>query len=244
VTIFRWQNCHADVASAMHGISVQSFLDDVIVPSVQVLEEKMHILSRSDEPAAAFALSDAGDVLRETKMAFGLSIQSIWERQLRGYLRGCAAALRPHEGLAAQAEKGNWRRLRELFLELRGIGLEAFPSFSELDKLHLLGNACRHGDGPSAAELARRCPELWPDYLLAPADANQVTATAPPVELMDIPLDRLRVFCLAIVTLWDDAEYIYNESIERKHPSLEARLAQERTQRSWRPAAASDEVVR
>ncbi|MCS2611006.1 hypothetical protein [Halomonas dongshanensis] len=237
MTIFRWQNCYADVATAMHGISVQSFLDDVIVPSIQALEEKMHILSRSDEPITALALSDTGDMLRETKMAFALSIQSIWERQLRGYLRGCASALRPHKGLEEKAEKANWRRLRELFIELRDIELEAFPSFSELDKLHLLGNACRHGDGPSATELARHCPELWPDYLLPPADANQVTAVAPSVELMDIPLDRLRLFCAAIVTFWGDAEYIYNESIECKHPSLEARLAQERTQRSWQPVA-------
>ncbi len=242
--IFRWQNCYADVATATHGISIQSFLDDVVVPSIQVLEDKMDVLSHSDEPAAAFSLSDAGDVLRATKMAFGLSIQSIWERQLRGYLRGCAATLRPHGALVAHAERGNWQRLCELFLELRGIGLNEFPSFSDLDKLHLLGNACRHGDGPSAAELARRCPELWPSYLSTPSDAGQITASSPSFELMDIPLDRLRMFGASIVTFWDDAGYIYHESIERKHPSLEARLAQERVMRSWRPAAASGESVR
>lgn len=54
---------------------------------------------------------------------------------------------------------------------------------------------------------------------------------------MDVPVERLRVFVEAIATFWDDAEYIYNESIERKHLSLETKLARERTERSWRPQA-------
>jgi hypothetical protein len=60
----------------------------------------------------------------------------------------------------------------------------------------------------------------------------------PLVALMDVPVDRLRAFVTAIAAFWDDAEYIYNESIQRKHPSLEAKLARERTERSWRPQAA------
>lgn len=237
MNIFRWQNCNADVATSMHGVSVQSFLDDVVVPAIGALEKKVTVLSCSDDPAEIFAHSDMNDVLRATKMAFGLSIQSIWERQLRGYLRGCAAALRPNDGLMEQAEKGNWHKLCGLFLELRGIRLDAFPSFSELDKLHLLGNACRHGDGPSATALARYCPELWPEHLWIPSDATPAEPAGMSVALMDIPLDRLRAFGVAIITFWDDAEYIYNESIGRKHPSLEARLVRERTERSWRPQA-------
>ena len=68
-----------------------------------------------------------------------------------------------------------------------------------------------------------------------------VQASGPlPVALMDVPIERLRAFVEAVATFWDDAEYIYNESIERKHPSLEARLARERTERNWRPQAAPD----
>jgi hypothetical protein len=66
----------------------------VIAPAIRALEEKIAALGRSDIPGDAFAQADMEDVLKETKMAFGLSIQSIWERQLRGYLRGCAEELR------------------------------------------------------------------------------------------------------------------------------------------------------
>ena len=235
---FRWKNCYADVAASKHGVTVQSFFDDVIVPAIRALEEKIAALGCSDNPGDAFAQADTEDVLQETKMAFSLSIQSIWERQLRGYLRGCAEELRPGVGLAARVAKGNWEELCALFLELRGIRLDAFPSFAELETLPLLGNTCRHGDGPSAVELARRCPVLWRVYPPMPFEDQPPDPGPPPVALMDVPVDRLRAFVAAIAAFWDDAEYIYNESIERKHPSLEAKLARERAERSWRPQAA------
>lgn len=238
MNVFRWKNCYADVAASKHGITVRSFFDDVVVTAIQTLEDKVGALGRSDDPGDVFAQSDAEDVLRATKMAFALSIQSIWERQLRGYRCGCAKELRPNDSLATKAERGDWNRLCELFFELRGIGLEDFPGFNELDTLHLLGNACRHGDGPSAIELAKRCPDLWRAYSPMPFDDVSHKVAHPPIALMDVSMDRLQAFVVAIVTFWDDAEYIYNESIERKHPCLQARLARERAERSWRPQAA------
>ncbi len=238
--VFRWKNCYADVAASKHGITMQSFFDDVIAPAVRALEGKIAELGRSENPSDVFAQADMEDVLKETKMAFGLSIQSIWERQLRGYLRGCAEELRPSDGLATQVAKGNWEKLCTLFLELRGIRLNAFPSFAELETLQLLGNACRHGDGPSAVELAKRCPEMWRVYPPMPFEDQPPDPGPPPVALMDVPVERLRAFVTAIAAFWDDAEYIYNESIERKHPSLEAKLARERTERSWRPQTTPD----
>ena len=56
---------------------------------------------------------------------------------------------------------------------------------------------------------------------------------------MDIPIEALREFVAAIASFWRDIGYIYNESIERKHPSLEARLAQERVERQWLSRAPS-----
>jgi hypothetical protein len=238
--VFRWKNCYADVAASKHGITVQSFFDDVIAPAVQALEGKIAQLGRSENPGDVFAQADMEDVLKETKMAFGLSIQSIWERQLRGYLHGCAEELRPGDGLATQVTKGNWEKLCTLFLELRGIRLNAFPSFAELETLQLLGNACRHGDGPSAVELAKRCPEMWRVHPPMPFEDQPPDPGPPPLALMDVPVARLRAFITAIAAFWDDAEYIYNESIERKHPSLEAKLARERTERSWRPQTTPD----
>lgn len=171
------------------------------------------------------------EILRECKLAFGLAIQSIWERQLRSYLTSCANELRPGTSIDTKIERANWSDLRSWFEDLRGITLEAFPSFDTLDTLHHIGNACRHGDGKSAKILAQQCPDLWPEiqgYRLA-------MQPAPSVAQMDISVDRLRRLVEGIAEFWRDTEYIYNESIEHKHPNLEARLAVERIERNWVP---------
>jgi hypothetical protein len=242
VTPFRWANCFADVETCKHDLTIQSYLNDVIAPALATLERKIAELAASEWPGAVFAHADMQVMLRESKIAFGLSIQSIWERQLRTYLRGCIRDLRPGEALDGKVEKANWKDLQKWFRELRGICLDAFPSFEMLDTLQHLGNACRHGDGDSAAELARRCPNLWPVMLAVPPMPHlppdtPVPAVALRVSSMDIPVKRLSDFVAAISSFWRDHEYIYNESIERKDAGLERRLAKERAERSWIPLA-------
>lgn len=237
MTPFRWRNCRADVAAARHDLTMKSFLDDVILPAIRRIEARITELRGNDEPAACFEQSDMEDLLAETKLAFCLAIQSVWERQLRAYLSGCAKELLPGEGLDAKVEKANWKELCALFHKLRGIRLEAFPSFDLLDTLHHLGNACRHGDGASAAELIQRHPDWWPAYTHRPHGFGVSSPSKQTVANMSVPVERIVAFADAIVRFWEDATYIYNESIVQKHESLERRLARERIGRSWRPTA-------
>jgi hypothetical protein len=236
---FRWKNCFADVQASKHDMTIESYYQDVIVPALVTLDAKIDELDRSDWPGAVFAKADMEGVHLEARRAFGLSIQSIWERQLRAYLFGCASELRPGEPFAAKIEKANWKELQKLFRGLRGISLDSFPSFAVLDALHHLGNACRHGDGDSAAELAKRYPDLWP--VIPPMPPGFGIPPGPPrVAQMRIPQERLQDFVAAIARFWRDAEYIYNESIDRKDSGLEARLVRERAERDWVPRAPAD----
>lgn len=227
----------ADVQAYRHDYTVQAYVEDVVAPAVATLEAKIEELGRSDWGPAPFAQADLKNMLRETMLAFGLSIQSIWERQLRTYLIGRASELHPGEPIAAKLEKADWRDLCKWFRKLRGISLEAFPSFPMLDTLQLLGNACRHGDGKSANELALRHPELWPVIPPLPEGFGVSPPLPPSVSRMEISVDWLRDFAKAIAAFWSDAEYIYNESIERKDPHLEAKLIRDRAERSWLPQA-------
>ncbi len=242
MTPFRWQNCSADVSAFGHARTLRSYAADVIDPAIAVLETKIDALGRSDAPGDVFAQADMRDVLRETKMAFGLAIQSIWERQLRDYLSRCVADLRPEKALATAVQRGDWKTLCELFADLRGIRLDAFPSYEELETLHILGNACRHGNGPAAAKLAARCPEFWPTYPPLPRELPGAKMLS--VGMMDVPAPRLQGFTTAIATFWDDATYIYNESIDPKHETLLAHLEQERARRTWLPQAVQPFDVR
>lgn len=90
MTPFRWKNCYADVLTARHDLTIQSFLVDVILPAIRALEDPITELGKSEDPFDRLVQSDMRDTLAETKKVFALSVQSIWERQLREYLRGCA----------------------------------------------------------------------------------------------------------------------------------------------------------
>ena len=138
MTPFRWKNCFADVQTYRHGRTVQSYFDDVIMPALAIVQRKIEALGRGDNPGDAFSQDDMSLVLQEAKMAFGLSIQSIWERQLRVYLQGCARELAPAESLEDRVGGANWAVLQKLFLRLRGIELSDFPTYPELDLLQHL----------------------------------------------------------------------------------------------------------
>lgn len=242
MTTFRWKNCFADVLTSKHDLTIHSYLDDLIVPALATIDAKIAELGASQWPGHQFAQADMEAMKSEAILAFGLSIQSIWERQLRSYLRGCANELHSGEPTASKIDKANWQDLQNWFRRLRGINLAEFPSFPLLDILQHLGNACRHGDGDPVVELHRRRPDLWPVIPPMPPGfgETQVTSAPPPVGSMDIPVAALREFVTAIAAFWRDAEYIYNESIERKHESLEARLVKQRSERTWFPQARSE----
>ncbi len=235
MTPFQWENCIADVYAGKHSITIEAYLRDVILPALEVLNRRIDELGRSDEPFAPFVKADTEAVLQETQMAFALSVQSIWERQLRAYLIGCARDLRPGEGIEDNVKKSDWKKLKKLFYRLRGIKFESFPSFQLLDKLHHLGNACRHGDGKSAIELSQRFPDLWRTVPSLPPGFGMLSSGPPAVNTMDVTIKHMREFVHAVSEFWKDTTYIYHESIEPKDPSLEARLVRERVDRSWLP---------
>ena len=111
----------------------------------------------------------------------------------------------------------------------RGIPLSSFSDYRQLDLLHLLANVCRHGDGPSSKKLWHRCPEFWPN---GPSDPGRVRGSTPTTTSMAICRDHLQTFVDAIISFWQEVEYIYLESIERKHESVEKKLLQLRDERA------------
>lgn len=232
---FRWRNCYADVEASQHGRTVANYTSDVIRPAIAALDDKIAHYAASTDPVAMFYKSDVEDVRRETLMAFALALQSIWERQIRKYLVGCAREVTTPLVDHSKVASANWEKLRLFFRALRDIPMESFPSFAELDILQLLGNACRHGDGPSAVELWRRRPALWPSRIELPFDDTPVETEPQKADRLELSLNDLEGFATAITTFWEDAEYIYNESIERKHESLQSLLAKERATRTWLP---------
>lgn len=236
---FTWDNLQADIYFGLHARSMRRHLESVITPALDSIDERHNELSRSDEVFAAFELADVNLLRGSTIEAFALSIQSQWERQLRDFLKGSARELKRSEAYVASLTTAPWLTLLDRFQELRGLSLQTFDSFPDLDLLQLLGNACRHGDGRSARLLYERCPAFWPNRPLElPVSLSGPALTNKPnhPSFSEISLSRSLLVRLAyaVIWFWEDHNYIYTNSIKDKHSSIDDHLAKMRDERARR----------
>jgi hypothetical protein len=216
IETFTWINLKTDIFQGRHANTMCLYLEKVVNPTLNVIDTEHEEMSKSDEPAAIFGLDDMTMLRQSTLQAFTLSVQSLWERQLRGYLTECARELERPATYLKDLETGSWTKLSEHFKQLRGLPLGAFDSFPDLDLLQLLGNACRHGEGKSARVLRERMPDLWPNSKI------------------NVPRPLLERLTHAVIWFWEDHDYIYTNSIARKHPSVDKALAKKREDRARR----------
>lgn len=218
-----WKNCRADVAGTMNGGLARMYYQSVVVASILALEAQLQQAREAEaggDIAYAFLAHDIENLRRETSLVYCLAFQAMWERQLRTYLIRCAGEfILPDE--AVKAEKTDWKSVESAFLRLRGVHLAEFQSYPALDVLRQIGNVVRHGSGQSLRKLRNEHPDLW-------ASGSPQTA-----EHLNITAAKLQEYADAIIRFWEDINYIYCERIERKHPSLEAWLNQERERRKY-----------
>jgi len=237
---FTWDNLNADIYLGLHANAVRLYLDSVVTPAMDTIDARHDELSLSAEPGAAFMQSDVEDLRRSSVEAFALSIQSLWERQMREFLKGCARDLKRGDALVNSLATDDWTKLAKHFCDLRGLPLQAFDSFEDLELLQLLGNACRHGDGKSAKMLYDRWPELWqmwpptlPDLWGGPPLKN--VPTHPPFAQISVPRALLDRLAHAVIWFWEDHNYVYTNSIKSKHESVPRTLQGMREDRARRP---------
>lgn len=234
-----WKHSVADVYASKYGTIAQEFLALVVTPSLDALERRWQEFDRGgDKLEEAFASLGHAELVNKTNSAFCLSIQALWERQLRGYLRLC-----PNAGIELEeVDKAKWgAQISRVFLQIRGLTLQSFDSYATLNKLNFLGNVCRHGDGKSADKLFKAHPELWPTWahILGPADAD----ATPPADLIKISRDMFTEFVNAIDVFWMDMERHGLESFGIGDEGVERRLAELRETRvpkllTFKPEAA------
>ncbi|EMS95910.1 hypothetical protein H009_19804 [Agrobacterium tumefaciens str. Cherry 2E-2-2] len=214
-----WVNCRADIGTYAHIRTVEMFLESVALSSLGAIDARMTNLRSSDDPVNLFELSDMEELRAATLSALCLSLQAIWEQQLRGYLSGCAeelAADRP--GLVEKLKNKDWDFVKRQFFELRRLPFSQFKAHRDLDLLQLLGNYCRHGEGRASKAIRSDFPEFCTHV---PASPSLFPGSSGAPERFDIVLRiaDLKRFAGAIVSFWTEAEWIYNNSIGRKHES-------------------------
>lgn len=226
----RWKNLRADVDTTFNQRLISDFYETTIVPVFAGWREQRSVHEASDCPVSLFHLADLDNLEFESGRALCLSVQSIWERQLRRYLSSCEAELNLQKPRATHPQ---WGCVEEAFIECRGVSLDKFSSYPVLKELHQLGNVFRHGPGSSLRKLQESRPDLWranPEEWVHLTFQGSFSWKAQ--ELPVVSLVQLHRYVQAIVEFWDDCEYIYKESLQTKSQGLEASLVKERLQRA------------
>lgn len=236
---FRWRNCYGDVIAYRYDLVVMDYWRKVAEPALRSAEEEVNHWASIDEGAACFVHANLVDQRAVTAAAMCLSLQSIWERQLRQYLLSCVGYAAAEAGLRAKIQRAPWDQLQTLFCQLRGVSMNAFLPYPDLDLLMSLGNVCRHGDGDSARKLWVSHPALWPDHCRTPLPdllaleagvVKMVEPSAPSATQINITTSMLERFAASIADFWSMVEYLYNESVQihNKDPFLEKKLVEDR----------------
>ncbi|WP_075793929.1 hypothetical protein [Massilia putida] len=220
---FKWRSGYGDVICHRYDDVVQDYWTNVALPALDHAVKEVAFWASNQEGAAPFVHANMVDQLSVTAAAMCLSIQSIWERQLRAYLLACIDW--KDDKLAKRIQHATWDALQALFTELRGVPMQAFLSYHDLNLLAQLGNVCRHGAGRTANALWRNHPSLWPGTTW-PADS----ALAPPIEQICIGKELLARMVDAIASFWQMIGYLYKEGITVKHESLVRALPADRAQ--------------
>lgn len=213
-----WTPTIADAYANSYGEVAQNFLSLVVEPSLTALKQKdAEIAAQEDQILTAFRRRDHQHLIAKTSMALCLGIQSLWEQQLRDYLCKCWTQVKHPTADADDIRDAIWdsnkkdHSLKQLFCEIRGLSLENFQSYNRLDKLQLLGNACRHGEGASAKKLRRKYPELWSRTLSECEQLGAVEEGLMPVDGMLITTALLRDLVKAVVLFWLDIRIACSE---------------------------------
>jgi hypothetical protein len=208
--------------------SLKLFRDSVVLPSLQSIDLEIEKSVRSNEPGSVFYESHLADLFQATVESYVLTVQSMWERGLRSLLVSREKRLNGG-GKVDELQKAAWASnaasLQFHFHRLLAVPITAFDSFDDLNLLQNLGNAIRHGDGPSARRVYDLAPRLWFSWL-APGTTIQagsynftVPHNAPKYPSFDnVTLSRsfLEQVIQSVTEFWEDLEFIRCNSFHSK----------------------------
>jgi hypothetical protein len=243
------------LGATSHARSLELFRDSVVRPSLRALDAEIARLDGSDEPGAEFFSSDLGELFQASVEGYLLTVQSMWERGLRGMLvererRLCAGQAE------AKLQRAVWRDtkggdLHDHFQRLVGFPITHFDAYGDLDFLQCLASAIRHGDGPSARRVHELCPGLWWDWIdpskpfvagpfrIEPSDGTR----HPSFSAITLPEALLGQMMQAALWFWEDVDNLRCMSFHNRHHTVVTRLddwpaerAQRESRRVWSAA--------
>jgi len=212
--------------------SLQLFKDSVVMPSLAAIGCKIEENIHSTNCGAVFFNSHLADLFQATVESYLLTVQSMWERGLRGLLANRERKLCNAKEIHT-LQKCNWSSgnssIQYHFERLLGIPITIFDSYDDLNFLQNLGNAIRHGDGPSAKRVYELAPALWFGWLsrsttiqIEPLGIANLPSTSqyPSFDHVTLKETVLQQMLMSVSNFWEDLEYLRCNSFSNRHESL------------------------
>ena len=194
--------------------ATKTFFRQAIEPSCQALRPIVGAEPTTSEERTDAKL-DGWESLRTAELemhrSFALALGGMWERHFRQVLWHSTILLPESERAAVRklSEQGNWDEMCKAFERIRRFPLTDFWMYDDLQLLHRVASAVRHGTGPAAKWVHDRRPDLFADHDVRSGWFAFFTLggeEAYSVNKLDLPLDQLRIFKDAIVEFWRSIE--------------------------------------
>lgn len=249
----RWEHHEVAVYQALDLPSFATFRREVVFTALDALDDKIDVLRNSEEDVErVFAAEHYADLRQSTIEAFLLATQSMHERALRGLMVGMAGRKTCPGDKIQQIQRctldGKGPNLQRFFQELFDAPLEWFGIHADLQFLHLLGNALRHGNGDSAIKIHQCAPSLWITWLppgstiaglrTVPRDAPR----HPAFDTITLPRSLLEQMMMAVTAFWEDIEFVRCNSFSKKSEvekhmnELRSKRTRRSHERVWTPS--------
>lgn len=168
---------------------------------------------------------DAWEDLRvaelEMHRSFALGLAAMWERHFRQILWNAACIILgdQRKPALAKVERGDWKNLCTVFDGVRGFPLTKFPMYDDLELLHRIASAVRHGTGPASLWVYTHRKDLFMPYDVRSGFYAYFTLGGEEdhsINKLDIPLAQLRIFKDAIVGFWRLIELLRRDHAEKE----------------------------
>ncbi len=189
---------------------IDRFYRRVVVPALVELKSDHDGKARSFNSWKAFLDSAQKLTTRmlafEARRCFALSLNGLFERQLRVWAR-------------ADAERSKWPLLAKMEFEKllydtaakRGIDLLNRELGQMLVELHLLANVVRHGDGTSVSKLRLVAPHFWEELKDDADDFEDMFLLSENIQPSD---DVIKGYVRALVRFWGLADREFGSVVD------------------------------
>lgn len=203
-----WRTTLGDMHAGVHARVADDLFRLAIEPACAAVATELAACNPTDDKDPEW---DRRDDLRRAQLemhrSFTMMLGGLWERNFQRLLADAAFLLAEPEqaGIREKIKAGSWNGLAAAFLAIRGFSLADFPVHAELELLHRVTSAVRHGDGPSADKVRELAPDMflataepmnWFTYFTRGADGDSA------VNRLEVTFERLTAFKDAVAGFW------------------------------------------